>query len=165
MNIKGLCVLGVLVGWVGIGACGGGSSSGGSGGATATGSGGAKGSGGAGGKPALTVASACSAYCAVHSDTCPTCASLSPVLTACIKFCIAESDCSAGGDVTNSIDYRCMKKVDGTDSLDTLATACKTAYTDWYTCLANQSQVCVNGAANQPGSCTTQADALSAACN
>jgi hypothetical protein len=156
--------------------CGGGSSSSGSGGSTATGgatgsggttgAGGSKGSGGSGaGGKAATVAQACSNYCAVNADSCPNCAALPPVISACIKFCLAEADCSMGGDVTHSIDYRCIKNVNGVDSLDTLPAACKTAYTDWYNCLAGQSQVCVDGKANTPGSCTAQADALGAACN
>jgi hypothetical protein len=86
------------------------------------------------------------------------------VLTACIKFCLAEADCSMGGDVTNSIDYRCQMGGGG-DSLDKLSAGCKTAYAEYYNCLASQSQVCVDGKANTPGSCMTQADALAAACS
>jgi hypothetical protein len=112
------------------------------------------------------VASACSSYCTVHPESCPTCGALSPVVTACIKYCIAERGCSSG--VENSIDYRCMNVavINGGDSLDMASAACKTAYTNWFTCLSGQTMVCLDATtANEPGSCTTEAAALGTACN
>lgn len=172
MNRKALCALGVLMlsfSAIGCGSSGSSGGTGGAGGGAATGSGGAKGSGGAtgsGGASVPTVASACASYCTKFPDSCPTCASLSPVLTACTKFCIAERDCDPGGSVEDSMNYRCIEAVNlGQMSLDTLAANCKTATTAWFNCLATQPMVCLNGMANQPGACTSEATALSMACN
>lgn len=164
MNTKALCAIGILALSLSAVACGGGSPSGtGGAGGTAAGSGGASGTGGAG-AAAPTVASACASYCTMYPATCPTCASLSPVLTACIKYAIAERDCSMSG-VENSIDYRCANVAGA--SLDMASpAACKTAYTNWFTCLAGQTKVCIDAThANEPGSCTAEATALGDACS
>jgi len=63
------------------------------------------------------------------------------------------------------MDYRCVNAVNnGGMSLDTLAANCKTATTAWFNCLATQPMVCVDGMANLPGACASEADALSKAC-
>ena len=143
-----------------------GGGTGGAGGGAATGSVGTTGSGGA---TVPTVASACASYCTKYPASCPDCASLSPVLTACTKFCIAERDCSSkGGGIEDSMQYRCMEASNnGNMSLDTLATACKTATTTFFNCLATQPMICTadKTMANLPGACTTEATMLGAACN
>ena len=160
MNKKTLYALGALMLTFSAVGCGSSTSSG-----TGGAGGKAPGTGGSGATTVPTVPSACKSYCDMFPASCPACGSLSPVLTACIKFCIAERGCASGG-IENSMDYRCIQVANaGGGSLDSLTTECKAANVDWFDCLANQSMVCAGSMANLPGACTTQATALAAACN
>jgi hypothetical protein len=76
----------------------------------------------------------------------------------CYAYCMAretKKDCN-----TNSTIEDCLGYTYGCDDFNDRSSACKTALMAYWSCTAAQADPCDN-----PGTCTSQADALGSACN
>ena len=116
------------------------------------------------GAAAAAIVTSCMAFCLRYPNSCPTCDSLSPVISSCIARCNLEVRCNADQRVEKCISNSCFDPLGTGVSLDQMPPACQDTLTTYFRCLLTQAVVCDPNVptVNQPGACGAEADALAA---